>query len=184
MIRAAFALPAFALVLVLAVVFATSASALDAQSPLRPVPQLDLQRYAGTWHEIARLPLAQEADCARDVTATYTPRPDGTIDVRNECTTADGRRIAADGVARVGDAPAKLQVRFAPRWLAMLPFVWADYWVIALDEEYRWAIVGEPDREHLWILSRERVLDKGTLDGLKARARMLGYELDALIVNP
>ena len=83
-----------------------------------------------------------------------------------------------------GDAPAKLEVRFAPRWLSALPFVWADYWVIALDDDYRWAIVGEPGRDYLWILSRERVVDARTLDGLKARARMLGYDLRELIVNP
>ena len=179
------AIPALLLAFAFTFAFALAgpAAALDTQSPLRPVPELDLERYAGTWHEIARLPIEQQAECARDVTATYTPRPDGMIAVRNECTAADGRRLAVDGVARRGDAPAKLQVRFAPRWLSVLPFVWADYWVIALDDDYRWAIVGEPDREHLWILSRERTVDKGTLDGLKARARMLGYELDALIVD-
>ena len=126
----------------------------------------------------------EQAECARDVTATYTLDPGGTIAVRNECTRTDGSRLVAEGMARRGDAPAKLEVRFAPRWLAALPFVWGDYWVIALDEDYRWAIVGEPDRDHLWILSRERVIDARTLEGLKARARMHGYDLRELIVNP
>ena len=156
-----------------------------AQPPLQAVPDLDLARYAGTWHEIARLPMYFERKCVRDITATYTPREDGTIAVSNACVKADGETMASDGVARLaGGNPAKLEVRFAPDWLSALPFVWADYWVIAVDADYRWAIVGEPGREYLWILSRDPALDAATFEGLKARARMLGYDLDKLIVVP
>jgi apolipoprotein D and lipocalin family protein len=172
-----------ALLLALALV-APAAADVESQEPLKSVPSLDLQRYAGTWHEIARLPMEQEADCVREVTATYTLRPDGRIDVRNECIRADGEREVATGIARRGDAPGRLEVRFAPGWLSPLPFVWADYWVIAIDDDYRWAIVGEPDREYLWFLSRDPEIDERTLEDLKGRARMLGYELDELIVNP
>lgn len=171
----------------LVIALAASAPARPAAAdlePLRAVPQLDLQRYSGTWHELARLPMEEERDCVRAITATYTLEPDGRIAVRNECTRADGKRQVADGVARPGEGPGKLEVRFAPAWLSPLPFVWADYWVIAIDEQYRWAIVGEPDREFLWILSREPRVDERTLEDLKGRARMLGYDLDALIVNP
>lgn len=160
------------------------AGAVESYPPLEAVPRLDLERYSGTWHEIARLPMAFEKDCVRDVSATYTLRPDGRVDIRNECTTATGGRKTAEGVARPGKAPAKLEVRFAPGWLSLLPFVWADYWVIALDEDYRWAIVGEPDRDHLWFLSRDPGVDERTFEDLKGRARMLGYNLDRLIVNP
>lgn len=166
------------------VLSAPARPAVDTDEPLRAVPSLDMQRYAGTWHELARLPVEFEQDCVRAITATYTVRPDGRLDVRNECTRADGRREVADGVARPGERPGEFEVRFAPAWLAPLPFVWADYWVIAIDEQYRWAIVGEPDREYLWILSRQPQVDERTLEDLKGRARMLGYELDALIVNP
>lgn len=179
--------PLAGLAVVLAATLALSAPArpaADSREPLRAVPSLDVQRYAGTWHELARLPVEHEQDCVRAITATYALRPDGRLDVRNECTRADGRREVAEGVARPGERPGEFEVRFAPDWLAPLPFVWADYWVIAIDEEYRWAIVGEPDREYLWILSREPKVDDRTLEDLKGRARMLGYELDALIVNP
>jgi apolipoprotein D and lipocalin family protein len=154
-----------------------------AQAPLQAVPDLDLARYAGTWHEIARLPMYFERKCARDITATYTPREDGTVTVRNACVKADGVNMVSEGVARqTGSDPAKLQVRFAPGWLSALPFVWADYWVIAVDEDYRWAIVGEPGREYLWILSREPTMDAKTFEDLKGRARMMGYDLAELIV--
>jgi apolipoprotein D and lipocalin family protein len=156
-----------------------------AQRPLQAVPDLDLARYTGTWHEIARLPMFFQRKCARDITATYTLREDGDITVSNACVREDGVRMQSDGVARVaGDDPAKLQVRFAPGWLSFIPGVWADYWVIAVDPDYRWAIVGEPDRKYLWILSRDPTMDTETLEALKARARMLDYDLDELIVSP
>jgi apolipoprotein D and lipocalin family protein len=172
------------LALLLAFALPGPAGAIESHGPLEAVPRLDLQRYTGTWHEIARLPMAFEKDCVRDVTATYTLCPDGRVGVRNQCTTASGERKTADGVARRADGPAKLEVRFAPGWLSLLPFVWADYWVIAIDEDYGWAIVGEPDREALWFLSREPQVEPRMLEDLKGRARSLGYDLDALIVNP
>ena len=154
-----------------------------AKPTLHAVPDLDLARYAGTWTEIARLPMYFERKCARDVTATYTPREDGTLAVSNACVREDGVRMVSEGVARQpGTDPAKLEVRFAPAWLSALPFVWADYWVIAIDADYQWAIVGEPDREYLWFLSREPSLDARTFEGLKGRARMMGYDLSELIV--
>ena len=187
MIRRSAFPPLAGLAVALAAVLALSAPArpaADTDEPLRAVPALDVQRYAGTWHELARLPVEIEQDCVRAITATYTLRADGRLDVRNECTRADGRREFAEGVARRGERPGEFEVRFAPDWLAPLPFVWADYWVIAIDDDYRWAIVGEPDREHLWFLSRDAAVDDRALEDLKGRARMLGYELDALIVNP
>jgi apolipoprotein D and lipocalin family protein len=88
-------------------------------------------------------------------------------------------------VARRPDAyaRAKLQVRFAPAWLSWVPLVWADYWVIALDDDYRWAMVGQPGRKYLWILSREPSLDRKTFDELKAKATSMGYDLSPLIVS-
>lgn len=157
-----------------------------AVEPVRAIPDIDIARYLGTWHEIARLPLFFERNCARDITATYTANPDGTLGVHNACVKADGGTKSADGVARRPDpsgAPAELEVRFAPSWLGFLPFVWGDYWVIALDPDYRWAMVGEPARDHLWILAREPGLDRAVFENLKARAAAMGYDLAPLIVS-
>ncbi|MGE7137248.1 lipocalin family protein [Luteibacter sp. NPDC031894] len=156
-----------------------------ATSPVTAVSHLDLERYAGTWHEIARLPMYFQRKCAAGVTATYTLRPDGTVAVHNECTTAEGKRIASDGVARRPEpfAQGKLEVRFAPAWLSWLPLVWADYWVIALDEDYQWAMVGQPGQKYLWILSRTASIEGKIFASLKDRAVAMGYDLTPLVMS-
>ena len=105
----------------------TLPAALPSASANAPVEVLDLDRYAGRWHEVARLPMFFQRNCIGDTTATYTRQGDGTIEVRNACRTEDGM-IEATGVARSagdGDGGA-LEVRFAPGWLRWLPMVWAD----------------------------------------------------------
>ena len=97
--------------------------------PLPVVEYLDLDRYVGTWYEIARYPNLFERNCASDVIAHYARNPDGTIGAVNTCRNEDGTSIRAEVVARVS-APGKLEVRFAPAWLAWLPLVWGDYWVM------------------------------------------------------
>jgi apolipoprotein D and lipocalin family protein len=154
--------------------------------PVQPVASLDLKRYLGTWHEIARLPMVFQRRCDRDVTARYARNDDGTVNVHNACTKENGEQIASDGVARLIDPrrPGELKVRFAPGWLSWLPLVWADYWVIGLDQDdYRWAMVGQPRRKYLWILSREFSLEKETFDALKTKAQGMGYDLSRLIVS-
>ncbi|HEY4293337.1 lipocalin family protein [Luteibacter sp.] len=156
-----------------------------ATAPVTPVSHLDLERYTGTWHEIARLPMYFQRKCTGPVTATYTLRADGTVAVHNECVTADGGTISSDGVARRPEpfSQGKLQVRFAPKWLSWLPMVWADYWVIALDDDYRWAMVGQPGRKYLWILSRTPQLDEPTFSSLKKNAATMGYDLAPLVIS-
>lgn len=168
------------LVLLLVAAWPRPVAAADVTS----VDALDITRYAGQWHEIARLPMFFQRKCAREIIAQYTLRDDGLIGVHNSCVTEDGETDSAEGVARrVEDHPGRLEVRFAPDWLGWLPLTWADYWVIALDPEYQWAMVGEPGREYLWILSRTPEISRERLDELKARAVAMGYDLDALIVS-
>jgi apolipoprotein D and lipocalin family protein len=123
--------------------------------------------------------------CAANTTATYTPRPDGTIGVRNACDDKDGDRMVSEGTARpVAGHPGRLEVRFAPAWLAWAPMAWADYWVVELDPEYRWAVVGGPSRDYLWILSRTRTMARAEYDAIVARAAQRGYPVDALVLPP
>ena len=156
-----------------------------ASAPVTAVADLDLARYAGTWHEIARLPMYFQRKCTGAVTATYTARPDETVAVENRCDSTEGPMVAR-GIARRPESfsRGKLEVTFAPAWLHWLPMVWADYWVIALDDDYQWAMVGQPGRKYLWVLSREPSLDATILESLKEQARSMGYNLDGLIGAP
>ncbi|MGN0859471.1 MAG: lipocalin family protein [Stenotrophomonas sp.] len=150
-------------------------------TPNRPVDAIDLPRYTGLWYEIAHLPMYFQRHCVSDTTALYTAQADGSIAVRNRCRDADGHFRQADGQARQGEAgSARLKVRFAPGWLSWLPLVWADYWVIALDPQYRWAMVGGPDADTLWILSRSHQLPPQTYHSLVEQARAMGYPVERL----
>ncbi len=169
-----------ALLLLLAAVVPTA----RASTPVTAVPELDISRYAGHWHEIARLPAPFQKNCASDVAAAYTLREDELIGVRNACRRAKGGPIVAEGLARrVPGHPGRLEVSFAPRWLSRLPFVWSDYWVIDLDPGYTWAVVGEPGRDYLWVLSREPSMDRRRLEQIKARAAAMGYDLEPLVIS-
>lgn len=144
---------------------------------LRTVAHVDLEAYLGHWYEIARYPAWFQKDCVGS-TATYSRRTDGRIDVLNRCfvETLDGKTKQARGLARVADATtgAKLKVSF------FRPF-WADYWIIALDPDYRYAVVGHPGRDYLWILARCPEMDEAIYSTLLETIRELGYDPDRLI---
>jgi len=150
--------------------------------PNRPVPALDLDRYAGQWHEIAHLPMFFQRKCLGAVTARYTPMPDGTIHVHNACRTSSGMQTV-DGVAKIVDGqPAAFKVRFAPAWLGWLPRAWADYWVIDVSPDYQWAVVGSPSRKYLWILARRPDMERSLFESIKRRARQRGYPVEDLVL--
>jgi len=148
-----------------------------AGEPLPTVPHVDLNRYQGTWYEIARLPLHWENKCESHVTATYTLRPDGKMTVLNQCRKADGTASVSLGSAEVATkdgSNSKLKVSFF--W----PFK-GDYWILALDENYQWALVGTPNLKYLWILSRDPELDRHIIDKLLERSHELGFDTEKMI---
>ena len=146
----------------------------------RTVPAVDLSRYLGTWYEVARFP-AWFSDSASirctDVTATYTARPDGRIGVVNRCRNAlaGGAPREARGTAYAveGSGDARLRVSFF--W----PF-YGDYWVIGLDPDYRWAVVGAPGRDYLWVLSRTPEMAPAEYERAVATARAQGFDVTRL----
>lgn len=142
--------------------------------PLRTVPFVDLSRYLGRWYEIARLPASFEKGCT-DVTAEYSRAADGTINVRNACL-KNGRLKTAIGKATVADAQTNAKLKVSFFW----PFR-GDYWVLELDPGYQWALVGEPAREYLWILSRTPRLAQEVLERLIIRASAEGFPVEDLI---
>jgi apolipoprotein D and lipocalin family protein len=171
----------FSILVLLAV--GSAAQEKDTQ-PLQVVPTVDLNRYAGTWYEIGRKPFKYQSQCVGDVTATYTLLDDGDIKVVNRCRKENGEINEAVGKAKLADEDGpntKLKVRFAPAFLSFLPFVWGDYWIIELSPDYTYAVVGEPDRKYMWILSRTPKMDETTLQGIIERARQKGYDLTDLI---
>nr|WP_277347475.1 lipocalin family protein [Wenzhouxiangella sp. XN79A] len=145
-----------------------------------------MARYQGTWYEIAKLPNRFQDQCVAGTRAEYTLLDDGRVEVINRCRLASGATEEVRGRARRPDPdrPAALEVRFAPAWLSWLPMVWGDYQVMALDRGYRWALVGEPSRKFLWILSRTRGLPRARIDELLAEARRQGFPVDRIDFTP
>jgi apolipoprotein D and lipocalin family protein len=147
-------------------------STASAAAPLPTVEHVDLSRYIGTWYEIAAFPKWFQRGCVA-TEATYSLRADGGVDVLNACREEriDGKLRQARGKAWVVDraSNAKLKVQFF--W----PFR-GDYWIVALDPEYRWSVVGDPRRNSCWILSRSRRLDDETFTAIVDRLRELGFD--------
>jgi apolipoprotein D and lipocalin family protein len=159
---------------------------LPAPSPapvLEPLPSLHVPGYMGTWYQVAWFPNRFQKQCVSDTTATYR-RVEGGVEVINRCRTADGKVDAITGLARPSDArlegdqlqPARLEVSFLPRALRWLPF-WGDYWVLMRAEDGRFAVVSEPRREYLWVLSRGPMLAPADEVAIRSRLGELGFDL-------
>ena len=148
--------------------------------PLRTVPQVDLNRYLGLWYEIASYPAWFQKGCTGS-TAEYRLMTDGRIQVVNRCfkNSLDGPLKESKGKAEVVDTAtnAKLKVWFF--W----PFK-GDYWIIDLDGDYQWAVVGVPSRKYLWVLSRTPHMDIEVYEGILTRLVDQGYDPDRLNLTP
>lgn len=157
--------------------------AAETVAPPVPIAGLDLERYLGRWHEIARYPNRFQRQCVGNVEAIYRALGDGRVEVTNRCRIEAGGVSQAVGVARRpgGDGSPRLKVRFAPAWLSLIPAVWADYWVIDLDADYQLAAVSGPSREYLWILSRTPELAPEVYAALLERLRAQGFDTDKLV---
>lgn len=158
---------------------------LPSSNPLTTISSLDVPRYMGTWFEIAKYPNRFQRKCVADTRADYSLMRDGRVRVANRCRVESGEIDEAIGVARqIGPSTSpKLEVRFAPAWLSLLPFVWGDYWVIDLDDQYQLAAVSEPKREYLWILSRTPKVDPARYNALLERLGQKGFNLRKLEVS-
>jgi len=141
------------------------------------VTQVDLNKYSGKWYEIARLPNRFEKGL-KCVTATYRLREDGKIEVinRGHKIGGPGKISKIKGVARVPDKnqPGKLKVSFF--W----PFS-GNYYIIELEENYRYALVGEPSRKYLWVLSRDKQLDDTIYESLLKKAEQMGFNSEEVV---
>lgn len=169
---------AAALVLTTIATVAWAQSGTDGNLPVTSVKNVDWQRYGGQWYELARLPNSFQRKCVGDVSAQYTAAADGRLQVLNTCRRDDGSVDSALGEAKVvPDEEGRLKVRFAPGWLAWLPLVWGDYWVLGLDDDYQTALVGTPDREYLWLLSRTPQRSSAAIEPWLMRAASMGFDI-------
>lgn len=152
--------------------------------PVQSVTALDLQQYSGTWYEIASFPNSfQRKDCV-GTSATYTLNTDGSIKVWNQCyypnaNTGSWMLDRIEGRATVANAPQNSQLKVS----FFAPFA-GDYWVLDLDDNYQYALVGTPGRDYLWILSRDPQMDAATYAQLLAKAREQGFDTRRLQRTP
>ena len=155
----------------LALIFAACSSP---KPELATVERVQINKYLGKWYEIARYEHSFEVGCS-DVSATYSLKENGEIQVLNSCTKEGGILTQAKGNAYATDATnSKLKVSFF--W----PF-YGDYWVLALDENYTYAVIGEPSRKYFWILSRTKILDERVKQNILSQMPQFGYEEKKLI---
>ncbi len=157
--------------LALALIMAFPAACLAEEPAVTSVGQVDLVRYAGKWFEIGAFPMYFQRQCVGDTTAEYTLRPDGEITVLNRCRTANGFDQAT-GRAWTPDPKRSAELKVSFFW----PFR-SDYWVIALDPDYRWAVVGNPNRKYLWLLSRAPTMPEPEIARALAAAKAQGYDM-------
>lgn len=154
----------------------TQASAQTAA--VKTVDHVDLQRYAGKWYEVARIPNRFQKKCDRDVSADYSFEGDA-IKVHNSCVNAAGRITDIVGKAKVVDARSNAKLKVTFFW----PF-YGDYWILGLDPDYRWAVVGTPNRKYLWILSRTANLPQADMERAHRIAEQNGFSVSTLVLTP
>jgi apolipoprotein D and lipocalin family protein len=139
------------------------------------VKQVDLNKYIGLWFEVAKIPNSFQDQCDNGTTAEYKIDEDGDIIVTNSCYDKDGNLDVAEGLAKVVDKKtnSKLEVSFVS-FLGIRPF-WGDYWIIGLDENYQWAVIGTPGRKYGWVLSRTPSLPESTLQEIFSILKSQNY---------
>ena len=169
------------------VLISTSLAAVThANTDVQAVPNLDLQRYLGEWHEIARKPLKFQKDCAYNVSAKYSLNSKGNLNVDNRCYKANGEMKQSVGEAYIQNPPAnsKLKVSFLPKSIRWLPVGRGDYWVLKIDPAYKTVLVGEPDRKYLWLLSKDKQPSQAVINEYMNYAKSIGYDLSDIIETP
>ena len=167
------------------VLLALSACAGPKPPPLASVSDLEIGRYLGEWHQVAAIPAWFQQDCTGNTTANYSRGEEGLIRVVNSCDDRDGGRKQSEARARFLGEPnvGRLEVTF----LEVFGFwVWpaaGDYWIVALDPDYHWSLVGEPGRRYAWILGREKTLELEKLKEIAAVLEAQAYDSCALLMT-
>lgn len=161
-----------------------TADSLQQARTLEAVPSVDLTKFVGLWHEIARFENKHQEGC-KVSQATYTQK-EGYIEAVNSCTMADGKVKKATGRLKTveGDnSNAKLKVNFTPAFIRLFGVGWGDYWIIDLGANYEYAVVSGPKMERLWVLSREKSMSKELYDDIVTKLKSKGFDTSKLVVG-
>jgi apolipoprotein D and lipocalin family protein len=156
------------------------------ERPLTTVDHVDLQNYTGKWYEIASIPQYFQRKCISDTTAEYEFINKDSLRVLNSCMTANHTRIYSEGRAKVVDSltNAKLKVTFANLGETYFYTLGGKYWIIDLDPDYNFAIVGHPKRTYGWILSRSPAVTEHALMELSIILMAKGYDTCKFVITP
>lgn len=150
--------------------------------PLQSVESVELDRYLGKWYELAKFPNWFQRKC-KEATAEYSKLPNGQIEVHNTCKLYKNDQLKDIlGVATVKDkkSNAKLSVTFLPKWLRWSGIGAGKYWVIILEPNYEYAVVSEPNREYLWILSRSPSMKRATYESILEQLKEKQFDTSKL----
>ena len=166
--------------IVLINVLVISSAIAEENKNLKVVSNLDLHKFQGVWYEIAHNPWFPEKNCFAMI-AHYKLIEDSKIEVTNIC-----RKHGFNGeISKIVGKAWLVDQTITSKW--EVQFIWPfslDYWVIDLDENFNYAVIGEPDKENFWILSRKPIMEKGLLAKIIAQSKMKGYDLSNLILTP
>ncbi|UCC57047.1 MAG: lipocalin family protein [Gammaproteobacteria bacterium] len=146
------------------------------EDPPATVAHVDIGRYLGTWYEIAHIPNRFQKNCTQNTMAEYQPVESGRIAVLNRCTRGDGTVEQADGIARIVDPDSNSRLKVSFVRIFGINLFWGDYWILGLDPEYNYAVVGAPDRKYAWVLSRTPALSAAEMVHVWSIVEEQGYD--------
>lgn len=154
----------------------------NAKRALASAAHVDLDRFVGSWFEIARMPDRQDKECFSDARSTYARTDDG-LRLLSLCRRENGSIRRSTGRAKLADdaTQARFKISYSHSALDVLPFVWSDYTIIDVADDYSTAIVGAADRKHLWFLSRQPTVVDAARQDFMNKARAQGFDTSALV---
>lgn len=170
------------LLIILSISFLFS-NAYAQKKAMTAIPYLELDRYLGVWYEIAHKSSGFLDGCVQNTQFIYTINVNGQLVVENDCIDAQGQMQSIKGEASLANPPhnSKFKMSFLPEMVRWLPLGRNDYWVLKIDDHYQTALVGDPSRKYLSILSRQPFISEAVLNDYVRYAQSIGYKTQDLI---
>lgn len=151
----------------------------------KPVENFDIDRYQGTWNQLALIPARFQKDCIANTTAEYSLLPDGLLRVINSCDKSDGKRKSSEARARV-NTDTQLASTLEVTFVKIIKWIWSfagDYWVIYISDNYDLAVVGHPEYKYGWILSKKDSLSTEEYQNIATIIANQGYDACQFVLS-